>query len=368
MVNDRRSQLLEEYERILLEESSGLDAGDRPSERVIRAFALHALRQMGRAPRQELVEQFVEWILSMPHGHQSLLDETIATLERYVPEIARTEQANPEGGYVDTDAYALALEFPTGPFNAQVRPVSDVGHLILINSGLLALLAHATRLMGHSTQISDHGFQYLDGPGIGLRGSSPARALAEAIALYLGFPVSFAGGLPSLKGLQQERMQRVFQACVTFLVAHEYAHVLAGYFQGPGAGDELHSGTREQEVAADWLAVKLLLAPWRWGSFEEDGPGTRLQTLLAGPLFFFALEAVVAEAERRAIGGPPARDAATGIAPPVVRKAMIQGLYQGIFGDSTFPLMDLYPNWIYRMAAEVIDEVDGIRQSSPGSM
>ena len=117
-------------------------------------------------------------MLQAPHGHQSLLNKTMAELEKYVPNVAATERRLSTNARVDVDACVSVHEFPVGPFNAQVRPVPGAGYLILINRGVLALLAHTTRLIGQSTRLTKNGFQDIHDVGIGLRGSTPAEALA----------------------------------------------------------------------------------------------------------------------------------------------------------------------------------------------
>ncbi len=86
---------------------------------------------------------------------------------------------------------------------------------------------------------------------------------------------------------------------------------------------------------------------------------------MAGPLFFFALEGVVAEAERRSGRRPPWEGEEIGIAPPPVRKVLLKQLYSELFGPELPPLTRLYEDWVYRMASDVLDEVGLILRRSP---
>jgi hypothetical protein len=354
--DDCQALLQEEYERLLLEATSGPDAGARPDDDAVRTYMGQALP--GSQARPEFVEEFVAFVRARPYGHQTLLDDIMGTLRGFAPRIAQTDT-----GRIDADVCVAAFDFPVGSFNAQVRPVRDIGFIILANRGVLTLLSHVTRLIGHTTRISGGSIQFLDRARIGVRNAQLPQALAEVIAYYLGYPVRMAGAVPDLGEPDAERMDRLFCACVTFLVAHEYAHALAGHFDDPEAADSLSTGMSGHEVEADWLAAKLLLAPWRYKTLDDDPGNTGLQTLLAGPLLFFALEDVIAEAERRQDGRPPAHETLSGIAPPPVRHAMMKEYYRAVFGKSTFPLSDFYVEWVSHMRLEVLEEVDRIRES-----
>lgn len=357
MSSDCQASLREEYERLLLEEASGLDAGARPTDDTLRAYARTWVPGARYNPAR--VEEFVQFTKQRPYGYQPLLDEIMATLRDMAARISETETSR-----VDKDVCIAAFEFPIGPFNAEARPVPGVGFMILINKGVLALLSHVTRLIGHTTRIVDGRFEFLDDTQVGVRRLPVARVLGEVIALYLGYAVPLAGALSDLRESNAEQMDKLFRASVTFLVAHEYAHALAGHFDDPNAAELLHAGMREQEVAADWLGAKLLLAPWRYKLLNDDQGNTKLQTLLAGPLLFFAVEGIVSEAERRAEDRPPLQERLTGIAPPPVRRVMLRQYYQALFRQ-TFPLTELYIQWIDRIAGAVLPEIDRIRATTP---
>jgi hypothetical protein len=315
-----------------------------------------------------VVEEFVRLTAARQYGYQPLLDRIASQLDRYVPNVAVSERAlQAKGelfGPVHTDLCIAPFEFPIGPFNAYTRPYRRNQFLVLVTSGVLTLLYHATKIMGYSTRITADGFSYLDHARIGVLGWTPPMALATVIGSYLGIRAPLAGGIPILEGADRIRTDHLFESCVTFLVGHEYSHALAGHFFDPETAKDLHTGTREYETSADWLSAKLLLGPWRWGSFEDDDAQTRLQTLLAGPVFFFALERLVTEAERRYGNGDFSQDPLAGIAPPAVRLAMMRSLYETLFGKDALPLTDLYQEWIGRIAEKVLDGIDTIRQNT----
>ena len=347
-----RERLQEEYERILLEETDGPELLERPSEEAIRQRFLQLFTALrGELPDQQLVDEFVEFTHHREHGHQSTLDAICAQLDSFVPLVVENERKLEPAAPIRDPVCIAAFEFPTGPFNAHIRRVPGGGFLVLVTSGVLTLLRHVTKIMGHSTTISDAGFQYLDHVRIGPFGRSPMEAMEDAISVYLDRARPGAGAIPDLSGDQRARMDDLFRACVTFLVAHEYAHALAGHLSNPAFVADRHNYNRLEEVEADWLGAKLLLAVWRWGPFEDDKAQIKLQTLLAGPLFFFALESVIAEAEQRFGRRPSLEDTELGMAPPAVRKVMIKELYAEIFGPGPFPLTDLYEDWVYRMAS-----------------
>ena len=114
---------------------------------------------------------------------------------------------------------------------------------------------------------------YRDDIRLGPQQKDAAGALAEVVAVFLGVPAHGLGRVERPIGKEFERMQRLFRGGLTFIVGHEYAHILAAHGESPKDKSfhwEIYSGRSEAEVEADWLGAKLVLAPWRWGTFHDD--------------------------------------------------------------------------------------------------
>src|SRR5437016_4851254 len=93
--------------------------------------------------------------------------------------------------------------------------------------------------------------------------------------------------LPGYGGPEQILGGLAMESCCKFVIAHEYAHVIARHLtprsvaRTPVGDLEIMSKTRNRELEADALAIKILLH-----RKDDFSPAS----LAAGPLLFFALD------------------------------------------------------------------------------
>lgn len=364
-LQDCKARLAREHRRMMLEELDTQVAEADISDAQMRRMAGEMLARYGLRPTEEDVTEFAADLRKGERRFQRLINEITDEIEQFIPNIARQEAALYGGGPIFLDRCVGAFVYPTGKFNATARRTEAGDHLILMNAGVMELLWQTAKIISHTTRVDAVGFTYLDDVRLGLNQLTTAEALAEVVAVYLGEPSSGLGVVPRKVGPDGERAVSVYRACATFLVAHEYAHVLAGHTGHEDRAAALDDPTRHHEIAADSLGTKLLLARWRWGNFVDDASNTGLQTLLSGPLLFFALENVIAEAERRE---GRAHDI-IGTEHPAVRRVMLQPLYAELAGGvdykTAWPLAGLYEDWVFRIERDVMKSINHIRR--PGS-
>jgi hypothetical protein len=358
-VDEECEERLRDAFRLRLFDELGFREDDNvPSESDLRLqFALILIAE-GVQPSDKLINELLEIHWDSVRDFQATLDETVAEIRCYIPRIAEQE-AKLGDAPVLQGCCVGAFSFPTGQYNAKTILTDDDDYLILINAGLLEMIWQATKIFGHSTRLEGNNFSYLDGVRLGVNQLAPSAALAEVIAAFLGLSRAGMGQVERVEGASAKRSLLLFCSCVKFVVGHEYSHVLAGHFEDPGRASRISEGMSPEEVAADWLAAKLVVAPIRWGQFDDDRLQSRLQVLMAAPLFYFALENLVAVAEER-VG----HEYAPGLAPPAVRRLYLEPFFHDLAGGdfrSTWPLTRLTVDWVDRMADDVLDQVDALR-------
>jgi hypothetical protein len=113
-------------------------------------------------------------------------------------------------------------------------------------------------------------------------GSNITKRAVDAVANVLHNYVRTAdpmyGPLPMKGGLEKHRDSALSSASIQFMIAHEYAHILAGHFFGPNV-EEAHLDTNigsidvlkknhDQELEADDIAYRLILGVEDYDQFD----------------------------------------------------------------------------------------------------
>jgi hypothetical protein len=137
-------ELESEYRRLLIEE--GLAGALVSSEELGRRVPLDALElppDLGQA-------------LVARQDFQGILNSVSVEIEQHAPLVIdayrRAAAQNGEPGVFSADVDVMCAEFPTGEFEGEARRVSSQSVLVLINAGLLALLAQTAKLIVLTTR------------------------------------------------------------------------------------------------------------------------------------------------------------------------------------------------------------------------
>jgi hypothetical protein len=117
-------------------------------------------------------------------------------------------------------ADVFAGEFPTGSINAQAVP-ADGGYLVLVNSGLPIALRQIAEFLvdGDPDHATDRAANQKTIDGV--------VAVLEA---YLRYDDPFLGPKPMAGDMTMLLRYALSHAAETFVIAHEYGHVIAGHF------------------------------------------------------------------------------------------------------------------------------------------
>jgi hypothetical protein len=208
-------------------------------------------------PRAQLVEE------AMAKSEQQHETKDIHPSELMLQEAARrVEEAirssSRYSGKLQADIYVG--EFPTGSINSEVVKVAE-GFLVLVNSGLMIATSQIADLLAPLQPDK-------------LPRPTDEQKIDEVVSVlyaYLHFGDPFLG--PTIPTEQRLRIflppDAMPRACRTFVVAHEYAHVLAGHLDAEsletkplatltGTIDVVRK-TWEQEFEADSIAQSLIL-------------------------------------------------------------------------------------------------------------
>jgi hypothetical protein len=167
--------------------------------------------------------------------------------------------------------------YPTGEFNARVRPAGD-GALLLINAGLMDLIFSVLKI--NLASSFDPGKKPL------LEEWQAAMVLAESFNAYLyGGGSMKAWPLPRLNRGRESVLGYVLHAAEAFAVAHEIGHVVLGHvhLSGPPAARASVQLTPETELAADAFAVDLVASAMGVSKSDDHAPflGGGMLTVLA---------------------------------------------------------------------------------------
>jgi hypothetical protein len=199
----------------------------------------------------------------------------------------------------------FAGEFPTGSFNAQIRPAAN-GFLVLINTGLMMFIYQTLKVMMYSA--FDEGvnpIEYRNRVG----NLSVAHVLSEIVLAYLtvGDP-RYATRLPALGGTRMMLFNDFFDNCERFAVAHEYGHLIGGHLDEPKLAvsntpvGELEIVKKEwqQEFEADVLGALILLRALP--PIRNDYDFMKFKFVVSGPLIFFTLDELITKATMEILG------------------------------------------------------------------
>jgi hypothetical protein len=229
-----------------------------------RSVLLHRLATMARRPR-------VFGGINAEH-YQGILDEKQTQIEQLIERSGRK---------VPTAYVAL---FPTGSHHAEAMAV-DGGILILVNSGLMNLVYRLAKI--HFASAS-----YGTGKPL-IDDVQSAVALGELLTAHTVGGSSFlARELPPLDRSRLEIATKLTTLAEAFVIAHEYAHALAGHLDPsrtrvavdtPAGRIPLYQQAQEDEFDADRLALEIIGPALRM----PDSPRGEAVALSAVLLFFF---------------------------------------------------------------------------------
>ncbi len=158
-------------------------------------------------------------------------------------------------------------EFPTGSINCETVKV-DGGFLVLVSSGTLTMLHQVTTFLCRGDADHPTSQQSLDA----------ADGIAAVLASYVENGDPFYGPKPLVGGMLAMLSGELSAAAMKFVVAHEYAHILAGHLTEPnpestaietevGAIEVLRK-SREQEFEADEIGYRLTLGVADYDKFD----------------------------------------------------------------------------------------------------
>jgi hypothetical protein len=226
---------------------------------------------------------------------QGILDQLSKLLDRIVQ---RSGRELPGPVYVGL--------FPTGELNAQYHPTPE-GALVLVNMGAMNLVfellklnvlaEHVSPSPADRALIDDHRAGWL---------------LTEVLNAYIyGRGAFMIQPTPPLPKKRADHVEPYVTACETFILAHEYAHILAGHRESPKYAlqpatptgpQSLPVTSQAQEFEADAIAVDMLL---RY-TLEPDRSRHYIveKQLFGGILFFFLIDDVVRSVAAELTGAP----------------------------------------------------------------
>ncbi|MBI2480664.1 MAG: hypothetical protein HYV60_19175 [Planctomycetia bacterium] len=225
--------------------------------------------------------------LSDVHSYQEVLDRVSKSVESFVR--ARS---------LDLPQAVFVGEWPFGELQATVeRIATGHGMLVLVNRGLIAFVYHFAKIFTNSLSLFRLDDQSSVGDLIGLPASNwtmenTVDALSEALAAYVA--EGHVGAAPRIP-LKDVRRAMFGLAIATwaesFVVAHEYGHVLAEDL-GPSCAvgtpkAEPIGESQRRESQADLTALNLCLATANWS--KGGGGLVDANVRVAGACLFFVV-------------------------------------------------------------------------------
>jgi hypothetical protein len=207
----------------------------------------------------------------------------------------------------------LVVEYPTGEFNAKLHLVNS-GGLIMINTGVFALLHEVARIMLLSMKFSEEvdGEQKIIvfGPEknqVEYTKKQQVEAITELILAYLSHRDSYkVMRLPTQVPPREKMAYLLMEAGVMFTVAHEFAHLVTmdRCYALPSEMESYHPQLKEwqKEVVADSIGMELMLMAM---ASKKDGDQyviegdpiywTRVENIMAAPLLFLELDLLLTQ-------------------------------------------------------------------------
>jgi Peptidase family M48 len=230
---------------------------------------------------------------------ERMISAAVRAVERSIRRIPR---------YANTLGTSLYCgPFPTGTVNAQVVSTPS-GFIILVNTGALTMLQQVCTLlaMAQPDRLAD-----------------PANAevvtgIVDVLAAYILYGDSLFGAKPLPVSLTQSLLaQRLKDACLKFIIAHEYGHIVAGHLAPAettqtirirAAGDQMIPVIKKslvQELEADRIGHYIILGAEDYSridlrpidlaydaekfSFRVFDAGVSLKCALTAPLILFVI-------------------------------------------------------------------------------
>ncbi|SPM41938.1 Mycobacterium numidiamassiliense ORFan [Mycobacterium numidiamassiliense] len=237
---------------------------------------------------------------------ERILNETqhpaVALIEKAAADVEATIRSLPAFAERFHDDVFVG-EFPTGSFACQTVKV-DGGFLVLVNSGMMVILQQVVAFLTRGDP---------DNPD-SEKTREAADGVAAVLASYVELGDPFYGPLPVNGGLDGLRDSLLSGAAERFVIAHEYAHILALHFSDSDhdrTDIETSAGvisvlkkSHEQEFEADDLGYKLILGVEEYDRFDftvidaglksDDWDawleGVRQKSVIAGPFIFLILD------------------------------------------------------------------------------
>lgn len=267
--------------------------------KTIRNHKIAAAKAKGDEYLIPLIEEAYETSLRDPlHPADRMLRDDSAWVEEAL------RKSRHAGRFADN---VFVGDFPTGAFNAHAKAIKG-GFLILVNSGAGVLIRTIYSLLASSTTLDD------------LSESSPVVSKVGAILdSYLRTGDPMYGPLNEAEGSSAMLAVALTESCRKFMIAHEYAHVVAGHLnKGPKkqcslptlAGNvRVFRKPHAEELEADLIAYELLIGasdPSRIDMTHfrrlNEGDGSALgyvmeqAALVVGPQLFLAIDLLLQRA------------------------------------------------------------------------
>lgn len=192
-------------------------------------------------------------------------------------------------------------DFPTGAFNAHVTPVKG-GYLVLVNSGAMVLIRTVYSLLA---SLRDLNHISADAEVVSVMGEVFDSYNRNGDPMY--GPLNQAFGSDAIVATVLTR------ACDRFMIAHEYAHILAGHLvrqrkrlcslSTPAGSIKVTEKDYQMELEADLIAYELLIGTDQPNQIDttyfrqiESGDQSELiraleqAALIVAPLLFLAID------------------------------------------------------------------------------
>ena len=266
----------------------------------------------------ELVQQiFAEagFDLTPSHRQQLLSKDAIRyTIDRYCESIFRIL---PTDANRKLKGRIFAAEFPTGEFNAQAKMVPDGGgYVVLVNIGLMLFLHSVAKLVftqaRWGSQKRSGTWETTSTPvHLSLSFEDAVAHLREAVGQYITSGMWLPTADREHVAIQDSDINmlllRLVEASERFVLTHEFSHAILGHLDREATvtlampdGTEtvsIISKSSQEEYDADLFAAALLSAGFpRHLERDDHATAIQIQTTIAGPLFFFALDEIIREA------------------------------------------------------------------------